>query len=132
MNTGPSRTTLNVFLVEDAEPIRRRIAQLLGDIADVRIVGEAEDEDTALTAIRRLAPDVAVIDLRLAAGTCLRLISMLKAEYPKLVIIVLTNHSARAFETACRAAGADFFFDKTTEFEAVHRTIAALASTGSR
>ena len=34
-------------------------------------------------------------------------------------IIVLTNYAFPEFETACRAAGADYFFDKSTQVGAV-------------
>jgi DNA-binding NarL/FixJ family response regulator len=120
--------TLRVFLVDDAAPVRRRIALLLADIAGVTIVGEAEDVESALAALLRDPVDVALVDLQLAAGHGLDVIAALRAARPRIVVIVLTNHSAPAFETACRLAGAHHFFDKTDDYLNVRRTVAALAA----
>ncbi|RAB20174.1 two-component system response regulator, partial [Burkholderia multivorans] len=70
--------------------------------------------------------DVVIVDLRLADGSGLDLIGMLSKAVPRIVTIVLTNHSAPAFRQACAAAGADYFFDKTVEFDAACRLIESL------
>ncbi|QYD68569.1 response regulator transcription factor [Paraburkholderia edwinii] len=131
MDTGQPLNALRVFLVEDAASVRRKIALLLGAIADVLVVGEAEDGETALAAIRQHSADVAVIDLRLAAGSGIDLIATLTQTMPRVITIALTNHSGPAFRAACKTAGAHYFFDKTAEFDAACRTIEALASTRS-
>jgi DNA-binding NarL/FixJ family response regulator len=131
MDASQPLTALRVVLVEDAESVRRKIALLFGAIAGVRIVGEAEDGDTALAAIREHRADVAVVDLRLAAGSGIDLIAALTQTMPQVVTIALTNHSGPAFRAACKTAGAHFFFDKTAEFDAACRTIECLASTRS-
>jgi DNA-binding NarL/FixJ family response regulator len=131
METGQPLNALRVFLVEDAASVRRKIALLLGTIADVLVVGEAEDGETALAAIRKHSADVAVIDLRLAAGSGIDLIAALTQTMPRVITIALTNHSGPAFRAACKTAGAHYFFDKTAEFDVACRTIEVLASTRS-
>lgn len=127
MDATASLSVSKVFLVDDAQPVRRRIAQLLGTIRGVAIVGEAEDSQTALEGILASHADIAVVDLRLAGGSGIELIAALSRAWPPVVKIVLTNHSGPAFRSACAAAGADFFFDKTTEFDAACRTIESIA-----
>jgi DNA-binding NarL/FixJ family response regulator len=127
MDTDTHRAALTVFLVEDAASVRRNIAQLLELLAGVRIVGEAEDGKTALEAICVCRPDVVVIDLRLAAGSGIDLISALAQRLPEVVTIALTNHSGSAFRAACNKAGAHYFFDKTAEFDAACNTIRDLS-----
>ena len=116
-----------VYLVDAAVEVRHRLARLLGTIAGVEIAGEAEDGDAALAGIRASDADIVVLDLRLADGNGLELISTLSRLHPDIVKIVLTNHIARAFREACQAAGADFFFDKTSEFDAACHTVAGIA-----
>ena len=53
-----------------------------------------------------------IVDLRLADGSGLELIGTLSKAAPRVVTIVLTNHSAPAFREACALAGADYFFDR--------------------
>ncbi|MCO8589092.1 response regulator [Burkholderia multivorans] len=126
MNAGPSPAVLRVFLVDHAVPVRRRIALLVGAIRGVAVVGEAEDGQRAWTQIHRSRADVVIVDLRLADGSGFDLIGMLSKAVPRIVTIVLTNHSAPAFRQACVAAGADYFFDKTVEFDAACRLIESL------
>ncbi|WP_269501432.1 response regulator [Burkholderia sp. IMCC1007] len=126
MNASLSPTALRVFLVDHAVAVRQRIALRVGAIGGVVVVGEAEDGHDALTHIRGSHADVVIVDLRLADGSGLDLIGMLSKAVPRVVTIVLTNHSAAAFREACAAAGADYFFDKTAEFDAACRVIESL------
>ncbi|RAG12783.1 response regulator, partial [Burkholderia multivorans] len=69
-------------------------------IRGVAVVGEAEDGQRAWTQIHRSRADVVIVDLRLADGSGLDLIGMLSKAVPRIVTIVLTNHSAPAFRQA--------------------------------
>lgn len=126
MEAHPTPSKLNVFLVEDASPVRRRIAEVLSAIPDVVVVGEAEDTATALAQIGASGADVAVVDLRLTASSGIDLIAQLSRLQPSLITVVLTNHTGAPFRAACEQAGAGFFFDKTSEFAAACHTIEAL------
>lgn len=127
METTPVRPKLHVFLVEDATPIRRRMAEAFSAIPDVIVVGEAEDTVTALTGIAASGTDVAVVDLRLTGSSGIELLAQLSREHSSVVTVVLTNHAGAPFRAACQRAGADFFFDKTSEFDAVCHAIEMLA-----
>jgi DNA-binding NarL/FixJ family response regulator len=127
MNTGTSFTVSKVFLVDDAIEVRRRFARLLAGIPGVAIVGESEDADEALESIVASRADVAVLDLGLAGKTNLALLAALSQMQPSIVKIVLTNYSDTVFRRACEAAGADFFFDKTAEFDRACRLIESIA-----
>ncbi|MEX3916326.1 response regulator transcription factor [Paraburkholderia sp. BR10872] len=127
MKASPVHQRLHVFLVEDATAVRRKIAEALSAIPDVTVIGEAEDAASALTGIAQSGADVAVVDLRLASGSGIELLTLLGREQPLVVTVVLTNHSGAPFRAACQRAGADYFFDKTSEFEAACEAIEALA-----
>jgi DNA-binding response OmpR family regulator len=82
--------------------------------------------------VRRERVDVAIVDLNLAQGSGFGVIASMRALYPHPppTIIVLTNYAFPEYEVACRARGADYFFDKT-QFGAV-RTLLADLRAGSR
>lgn len=132
MDAATSITVSKVYLVDDAIEVRRRLARLLGAIAGVEIAGEGEDADEALEGILESHADVVVTDVRVAGGNSLALIETLSRVRPAIVKVVLTNHTARAFRDACAAAGAEFFFDKTAEFDAACRAIQAIAQSRRR
>jgi DNA-binding NarL/FixJ family response regulator len=118
---------LKVFLVEDSSPVRLRLAALIKPIAEASVVGEAEDANTALMGIANSRADLVVVDLRLAGSDGLALVSELAHGTRKVITLVLTNYSTQAFRAASFAAGADYFFDKTSEFDLARDTIAHLA-----
>ena len=127
MNSIPAQQALRVFLVEDAIPIRQRMVALFGAIDGVEIVGEAEEPGAALAGIDATGADVVVMDLRLIGGTSMELLQSLARRISRVIIIVLTNHSGAWFRQACLAAGAQYFFDKTGEFDLACSTITRIA-----
>jgi two-component system response regulator DevR len=127
MNSSPSQQALRVFLVEDTIPIRQRMAARFGAIDGVEIVGEAEESGAALIGIDTTRADVVVLDLRLTGGTGMELLHSLEHSTSRVITIVLTNHSSAGFRQACLAAGAQYFFDKTSEFDLACNTIKRIA-----
>lgn len=131
MDTAVSTLITKVYLVDDALEIRRRLARLLAAIPGIAITGESEDADGAPAGILASHADVVVLDIRLAGRTNLGLIEALSRARPTVVKIVLTNYSGAAFRRACEVAGADFFFDKTSEFDKACRTIQSIVNARS-
>jgi two-component system OmpR family response regulator len=113
--------TLRVFLVEDSPSIRERLSDYLSEPGKVEIIGFATTEVDAARELRGQSIDVAIVDLNLKEGTGIGVIEAVRAGRPSAppTIIVLTNYAFPEFEAACRAAGADYFFDKSTQVGAV-------------
>jgi two-component system response regulator DevR len=118
---------LKVFVVEDSMLVRKRITKLIEPDGSATIVGEAEDVDTALEGILKSEADAVIVDLRLTNGHGIDLLHALARISRPIVTIVLTNYSSPAFREASFAAGADYFFDKTTEFDLARDAIARIA-----
>lgn len=127
MNSSPSLPVLRVFLVEDTISIRKRVAARFAAIEGVQVVGEAEEPGPALVGIGSTDTDVVVMDLHLTGGTGMELLRGLAQSRPPVITIVLTNHSGNGFRQACLANGAQYFFDKTSEFELACHTIKRIA-----
>ena len=64
--TGP--VTTRIFLLDDHEIVRRGLRELLEAEDDLEVVGEAGTAEEALRRVPALAPDVAVLDVRLPDG----------------------------------------------------------------
>lgn len=129
MQVAALQTRTNVFIVEDSESVRRRLARVLGDIEGVRVVGEAETPGEALAGILRTRPDSVLLDLHLAGGSGLDVLRRAHPQTPGTVFIVLTNHATAQYRRACMDAGAAYFFDKSHDIAKVRDVIAGLAAT---
>jgi DNA-binding NarL/FixJ family response regulator len=118
---GAAEAPLKVFLVEDSEPLRNRLIELLETPGEVEIVGFADTEEASVKSLASARVDVAIVDLNLRSGSGFGVIKALRAQYPgpPPTIIVLTNYAFPDYEYACRSYGADFFFDKSRQFGAV-------------
>ena len=113
-----------VFIVDDLPAMRERLSELMGAIAGVQIVGEAGTPAEAIDGILRTNPDCVLLDYQLIDGTGVDVLRAVHPDAPDIAFIVLTNHATAQHRRACLDAGARFFFDKSTEFGLVRKTIA--------
>lgn len=122
----PPAAALRVFLVDHANAVRQRIALLVGAIRGVVVVGEAEDGQDALTHIRGTHADVVLVDLRLADG------SGLESDRRAVEGRAAHRHDCAdesfgaRIQKGMRDGRADYFFDKTVEFDAACHVIESL------
>ena len=118
----------NVFLVEDSAAIRARLAEMLGEVEGVSIVGEAETPASAIDGILRTRPDSVVLDLQLIGGSGIEVLRKVCPVAPNIVFIMLTNHADPQYRKICMESGASYFLDKTADFNKVREVIAALGA----
>jgi DNA-binding NarL/FixJ family response regulator len=116
---------VNVLVVDDSAAVRARMVALLRE-AGLDVVGEAGTAAAALAEARSLRPQAIVLDLQLPDGNGLDILPALKAG--GALIVVLTNSADEPVRSRCLLRGADYFFDKSKDFDAVARVIAASSS----
>lgn len=114
---------MKVFIVDDAEAIRERLTLTLSEIKGIQIVGEAQDSREARHRIPLQKPDAVILDLQLPDENGRHLIPWLKGLPKPPVILVLTNYDFPQYREACLKAGAEFFFDKSREFNRVTQVL---------
>ena len=112
-----------VLIVDDSEQIRERLAVLLSESSEIRLVGQAGNSLEALEAVQRLRPDIVILDIRLPGVSGIEVLKEIKARYPEVVVIMLTNFDYAQYRRQCRRMGADYFLNKTLEFEKIVETI---------
>jgi DNA-binding NarL/FixJ family response regulator len=119
---------VNVLVVEDAAPIRARMVMLLAEVPGVAAVIEAEDVAQATLHLRACGPEILVLDLHLRHGESgLPFLRLARRERPRIVIIVVTNLPTDQHRRECLSSGADHFFDKSSQFDAVLDLVAMAA-----
>ncbi|WP_370333343.1 response regulator [Mycolicibacterium hippocampi] len=85
---------VRVFLVDDHEVVRRGLVDLLSADDDLEVIGEAGSVSQALARIPALAPDVAVLDVRLPDGNGIELCRDLLSLLPDLRCLMLTSFTS--------------------------------------
>lgn len=100
---------VRIFLVDDHPLVREWLAQLLRGESGFAVVGQAEDVDGALEAMRTSPPDIAIVDLSLRSGTGIELIKAMREQLPAVKVVVLSMHEELAqVERALRAGAAGY------------------------
>lgn len=118
---------MRILIVEDSAIVAERILRMLSELpGEVRIVGRVESAPDALEAIEKYSPDVVILDIRLSRGNGLDVLQQMPRGEQRPIVLVLTNYALRPIAQRCLEAGADFIFDKSTEFEKVLDTILQL------
>jgi DNA-binding NarL/FixJ family response regulator len=76
--------------------------------------------------IRRLKPDVVLLDIRLDQGNGLDVLKQVKRGNESPVVIVLTNYAYDQYRDRFMTSGADFFFDKSVELDLMLQALESL------
>ncbi|HXG47496.1 MAG TPA: response regulator transcription factor [Methylomirabilota bacterium] len=109
----------HVFIVDDSPVVRERLAHLISDLPDTEIIGQSDIAFEAINSIRRTKPSVVVLDISMPGGSGIYVLESIKRERPAPTVIMLTNFAHDQYRQKCFQMGADYFFDKSTEFEKV-------------
>ncbi|HKA38880.1 MAG TPA: response regulator [Burkholderiales bacterium] len=130
--SSPGRLApLRVYLVEDSALLCERMVELLTDPGRIEFAGQAETEGAAVAGISECRPDAVIVDIRLREGNgvnVLRSVAHKKMPGEPPTMIVLTNYAVPEYYAECIAMGADYFFDKSTEFHRVGEVLQDLAA----
>lgn len=110
---------IKVFITDDSLIVREHLVTLLDELAGVEIVGQAGNVAEAISGIRKLQPDVVILDIRLPDGSGIDVLQAIKQDQPAPMVIILTNYPYSGYRQRCLNAGADFFLDKSTEFDQI-------------
>ncbi|MCL4433449.1 MAG: response regulator transcription factor [Actinobacteria bacterium] len=82
-----------VFLLDDHEVVRRGLRDLIEADEDMEVVGEAATARDALARIPSVAPDVAVLDVRLPDGSGVEVCREVRSQMPDVYCLMLTSFS---------------------------------------
>jgi len=116
-----------VYVVDDSDFVRERLIEMLSELEEVEIVGGTGDPREALAAIREMDPDTVILDIRLPGKSGVEVLRDLEKEKPSPIVIILTNFPYPQYRKECTEAGADFFLNKSTEFNKIAEVLKGLA-----
>ena len=119
---------LRVYLVEDSAHVRDLLLDFLHVPGEVEIVGYSDTEDESVQAIIAHPVDAVIVDLKLREGGGMAVIERLrKADLnPPPKLIVFTNHPFPEIRRRAMQLGADYFFDKSADYDSVRATLQTL------
>lgn len=103
---------IRIVLADDHAILREGLKQVLRSQADFEIVAEASDGHEVMQRVRDADFDVLVLDMSMPGKSGVELIKQVKAEKPKLRVLVLTMHEEQQYAVRAIRAGASGYLTK--------------------
>lgn len=102
------------MLVEDSTSFRQVVKDILRDQYPSMDIIEVADGVEACEKIDSHPPNLIFMDLQLPGENGLELTRKIKADYPDIIIIILTSHDSPEYQEAATRCGANYFFLKSS------------------
>jgi DNA-binding NarL/FixJ family response regulator len=122
---------IRIVLADDHTIVREGLKQLLGGAGDMQVVGDAKDGYEVMERVRTLEFDLLLLDMSMPGKSGIELIKQVRAEKPKLRILVLSMHEEHQYAVRALRAGAAGYLTKESASRALVEAIRKVASGGA-
>ena len=119
-----------VLIADDHAIIRDGLKKILADTQDLIVAGEARDGNAALEKVRERDWSMMVMDLSMPGRHGIELIQLVKAERPKLPILIFSMHPEEQFAVRAIRAGASGYLSKESDGDLLLPAIRKVAAGG--
>lgn len=117
---------MKLVLVDDHAPTREEMASLLSRNPDMEVVAQSETGEEAIETVKRLTPDVVIMDIVLPGITGVEATAAIIKELPQTRVVALSNHGGRNLVQAFLKAGGKGYVRKDRAFEELVPAIRAV------
>jgi len=118
---------MNLYIVDDSGPLRERLVSAAGEIEGIDVVGQTGLAPEATDQILWLQPNIVILDLRIGDDSGICVLQIVKRAAPATIVILFTNLCDLHYRDRCARVGANYFFDKSTDFERLIQVLGQLA-----
>ncbi len=116
---------IRIVIADDHAIVREGLKRIVTDAPDLQVVDEAADGTQVMQRVRERDFDVLVLDLSMPGRSGMELIKLVKAEKPKLRILVLSMHQELQYAVRAIKSGASGYLTKESApsllVQAIHK-----------
>jgi DNA-binding NarL/FixJ family response regulator len=123
--------SIRIVLADDHAIVREGLKRIVGDVSDFAVAGEAADGTEVMQRVRELDFDVLVLDLSMPGRSGMELIKLVKAEKPRLRILVLSMHQEMQYAVRAIKSGASGYLTKESAPAQLQQAIRKIAAGGA-
>ena len=118
---------ITCLIVDDHEVVREGLRLSLSRSPNIRVVGEAQDGETAVAMTRRRKPNVVVMDVRMPGMDGLEATRAIATEAPESAVLIFTAYSERSLLSRGLESGAKGYILKEAPHDTLLRAITKVA-----
>ena len=123
-----ANSEITCLIVDDHEVVREGLRLSLSRSANIRVVGEAPDGETAIALTKRRRPNVVVMDVRMPGMDGLEATKAISGEVPESAVLIFTAYSERSLLSRGLDSGAKGYILKEAPHDTLLRAITKVAA----
>ena len=118
---------MTVLIVDDSPLILTKITELLEDVEAITTLKTCGSYARAVQYFETYKPKIALLDINLPDKSGIELLQYVKSTAPDTTVIMLTNQSSDYYRRLCFNKGADYFLDKSQDFDNIPSILTSLS-----
>ena len=123
-------SAIRVLLVDDHAIVRAGLRAILDPLPNIQVVAEAADAPAAMSQLFRCTIDLVLLDIGLPGRSGVELLKQIKASWPKLPVLILSNYPEDQYAVRVLKQGAAGYLTKETAPERLAEAIRRVAQGG--
>ena len=121
---------LKILVADDHTIVREGLKQILGEVADMIVAGEASDGSETLRKVREDHYDLVLLDIAMPGISGLDVLKQLKLEKPDLPVLMLSMYPEEQYAVRTLKAGASGYLTKESASDELIAAIRKVCSGG--
>jgi len=117
-----------ILIIDDSSLIVERLINILRDLRNVDSIKLAATGAEASVLLEQSQPEIIFLDIHLPDKSGIELLNKIRTEYPEIIVIMFTNEGNDFYKTLCFELGANYFIDKSKDFELIPDIISSLTT----
>ncbi len=118
-NTENIQKSIKILIVDDHPIVRQGLTQLIENEPGLEVCSQAEDAPQAMSILKKIQPDIIIVDILLKDSSGMELIKDIKIRYPDIPILALSMHDESLYAERALRAGAKGYLMKSEATETV-------------
>jgi DNA-binding NarL/FixJ family response regulator len=114
---------IEIIIVEDHTIFREGLKQAIDSLPGIRVAGEAENGEIFLELLKKITPDVVLMDIKMPVMDGIEATEQALKRYPDLKILVLSMFGEEEYLYTMVMKGVSGFLLKNTSMQALGRAI---------
>jgi len=117
-----------ILIIDDSALIVERLINALKDLRNIGSIKLAGTCAEANILLEQSKPQIIFLDIHLPDKNGIELLNKIKTNHPEIIVIMFTNQGGDFYKTLCMQLGANYFIDKSKDFELIPEIISSFNS----
>lgn len=114
---------IKIILVDDHYVVRNGIRALFDDVEEIEVIGEASNGVEAISKVKELKPDIAILDISMPQMNGLDAADIIHKQYPETKTLIMSMHDNKDYILRSLEMGADGYLLKDSSKEEIVKAI---------